>query len=471
MSLVRTVGRYRVFERIADGGMGSVHLGAYDGDDGRPRPVAIKIMHAHHARDARLRSLFLDEARTARSLRHARIVDTVDVLSDGEDLLLVMDYVHGPSLSTLRRFSPAQRLSPDIAVALICDALDGLHAAHTAVGELGEPLQVVHRDISPQNILVDAAGGAKIVDFGIALAAGRSYATQSGEVKGKFGYMPPEQARGLEVDGRADVYAAGATLFELLTGQKPFGDGAPADILSRSLFLPPPAPSTLEPTVSAALDALVLRALSKDRDARFPSAEAFACALRASLPVATRESVAAYVERHVGGFLQSRARLVDAALVDPVSPTAVESAGSQDGARPRPRRVAWFARVAGATFAAAAVVVFVMLAWPASPAGHLGSAPRASLDELRGARELPSRDAHRVSAPSSARLVTNLVGSAHSAVTPKAGKPAADSPPGVPTRATADGRVPSTRPCCIRIQGKLQRFAFSDCQDNCEPAP
>ena len=206
----RTVGRYGLFDPIAAGGMASVYLGRLKGAAGFERTVAIKCLHPGLTRDAETVSMLLDEAHIASRIRAPNVVPILDVISEDGEIFLVMEYVHGESLAKLVREAArrAEAIEPAIAVGITVDFLRGLHAAHEARADDGSPLGIVHRDVSPQNVMVGADGVSRIVDFGIAKAATRAQTTQEGQIKGKLGYMAPEQLRSEPVDGRTDSFAA-----------------------------------------------------------------------------------------------------------------------------------------------------------------------------------------------------------------------------------------------------------------------
>src|ERR1019366_2190828 len=218
-SAPRTIGRYIVYGEIASGGMATVHFGRLTGVAGFARSVAIKRLHPQYARDPDFVKMFLDEARLAARITHPNVVATLDVVSEGEDLLLVMDYVRGVSLSQLSRIMRArgERIPPLIVSGVIAGVLHGLHAAHEAKSETGQRLDIVHRDVSPQNCLVGTDGVARVLDFGVAKAAGRLQTTRDGQLKGKLSYMAPEQIHGATVTRRTDIYAASVVLWETLT--------------------------------------------------------------------------------------------------------------------------------------------------------------------------------------------------------------------------------------------------------------
>ena len=229
------IGRYALHGEIASGGMAVVHFGRLLGPVGFSRPVAIKRLHPQLAREPNVRAMFIDEARLASRIRHPNVVPTLDVVTDGGDLLLVMEYVHGESLQQLLR-AVRKRGEPvplRITLAVMTAVLHGLHAAHEATTETGQALNVVHRDVSPQNIMVGVDGVARVLDFGIARATVRLENTREGIVKGKLAYMAPEQLGGVVVDRRAAVYAATVVLWEMLTGKRLFVRGAHREAPSR----------------------------------------------------------------------------------------------------------------------------------------------------------------------------------------------------------------------------------------------
>ncbi|HZO14748.1 MAG TPA: serine/threonine-protein kinase, partial [Polyangiaceae bacterium] len=207
-------GRYVLYGPIATGGMATVCFGRLIGPVGFARTVAIKKLRHEHLETPEVVSTLIDEARLASRIRHPNVVATLDMLAEDDEVLLVMEYVPGESLArllaTLR--DKSQRMDVPVAAGIITGVLDGLHAAHEARDEQGEPLGIVHRDVTPENILVGSDGLARLLDFGIAKGKGRLQTTRAGQLKGKVSYMAPEQVNGTEVDLRADVFSAGALL-------------------------------------------------------------------------------------------------------------------------------------------------------------------------------------------------------------------------------------------------------------------
>jgi serine/threonine-protein kinase len=281
------------------------------GAAGFSRTVAIKRLHPHLVDDPEFTAMFLDEARLAARVRHPSVVSTLDVVAEGGELLLVMEYVAGESLAALTRHNSSrpQALPPAIVVSIVSGVLHGLHAAHEARTENGAPLEIVHRDVSPHNILVGEDGVARLIDFGIARAAVRSHITRAGQLKGKLRYIAPEQLQGAPATRRADVYAAAVVLWDALTGERLFGgdnDGAIYGRILEGVVRPPSAFAGVPP----ALDAVILRALARDPGARYTTALEMAEELDLALPPAPPREVAAWLRRIAGPVLEERARRV-----------------------------------------------------------------------------------------------------------------------------------------------------------------
>jgi eukaryotic-like serine/threonine-protein kinase len=308
------IGRYSIYGEIAKGGMATVHYGRLEGPAGFARTVAVKRLHGQFARDPEFVEMFLDEARLAARIHHPNVVSTIDVLAQGDELFLVLEYVHGTSVSALSRSAHAigDGIPLPIACAIVCGALHGLHAAHEATNDRGEPLEIVHRDVSPQNILVGKDGIARVLDFGVAKAIGRLHETQDGSVKGKVSYMAPEQLRGGPVDRRADIYAAGAVLWELCTGEKLFAAMSEAELVSKVLAGAQAPPSARRPEVSRAIDAVVMRALSREPSARFGTARQMALALEEAGAIASVVELGDWVTALIGDELERHERTTSA---------------------------------------------------------------------------------------------------------------------------------------------------------------
>jgi eukaryotic-like serine/threonine-protein kinase len=305
------LGRYAIYDQIASGGMATVHFGRFAGPSGFARTVAIKRAHPHLARESDFALMFLDEARLAARIRHPNVVATIDVLQTPTDLALVMEYVHGESLWKLARAAKdrGERVPVAVSAAIIIDTLHGLHAAHEATDEQSRPLGIVHRDVSPQNILVGVDGIARLVDFGIAKAAGRLHETKDSSVKGKYAYMAPEQARGEPLTRLADTFSAAIVFWELLTGERLFAGKSEAETIHKCLVARVRPPSQLAPDLDPALDAILAKGLSRDPAKRYPTAREMALAIEACVPAIRPSEVGAWVERMAGDALAARAEI------------------------------------------------------------------------------------------------------------------------------------------------------------------
>ncbi len=306
------IGRYAVYEKIASGGMASVHLGRLLGPVGFSRTVAIKRMHPQFTGDPAFVSMFLDEARLAARIRHPNVVSTLDVVASNGELFLVLDYVQGETLAALGRRVAArdERTPVPIAIAILSGVLHGLHAAHEAKNEQGDPLGIVHRDVSPQNVMVGIDGVPRVLDFGVAKAAGRLQTTHAGTLKGKLSYMPQEQLLGEKVTRRCDIYAASVVLWETLAGRRLFAGDSEGAILHAVMNLKVPAPSSQRGDVPPELDAIVLRGLARDPRERFATAREMATALEAAVPVAIGPAVGAWVDGIAGDALSEQTERV-----------------------------------------------------------------------------------------------------------------------------------------------------------------
>ncbi|MBW2453967.1 MAG: serine/threonine protein kinase [Deltaproteobacteria bacterium] len=307
-SAPETIGRYALFDEIAAGGMATVHLGRLVGAAGFSRVVAIKRLHRQFVRDPEFVSMLIDEARLAARIRHPNVVPTLDVVNTDDELFVVMEYVQGESLMRLFKASRKLRqpIEPAIAVAIIAGALHGLHAAHTARGEQGEELQIVHRDVSPQNVMVGIDGVPRVLDFGIAKATGRVQTTKEGQIKGKLAYMAPEQLAGEEVGPTTDVYAASLVLWEALTGRRAFQGDQEAELFGQVLLGEVEPPSQINAAVPTELDGVVMQGLARSGAERHASARAMALALEETGIITSTTKVGDWVEGLAPAALSSR---------------------------------------------------------------------------------------------------------------------------------------------------------------------
>jgi serine/threonine-protein kinase len=301
------VGPFLVSEPIAAGGMASIHLAARRGSNARV--LALKSIHPAMDRDERIRNMLLDEGAINSYLRHPNVVTTYGVANVDERLFLVMDYVEGVALHRLMRERAPGTLPPRVVVAIVAAALRGLHAAHEAVDDQGRSLGIVHQDVSPQNILVGADGQTRIIDFGVAKAAGQRAAARRGDVRGKLAYMAPEQLSGGPVDRRADVFAAGIVMWEALTGRTLFHACDELRTLAMLLEGCQVLPSQIAPRVPHALDAVVGRALEVAPAKRFPTALAMAEALEAALSPAEPAEIGCWVGALGADTMRAQSRI------------------------------------------------------------------------------------------------------------------------------------------------------------------
>lgn len=308
----RWVRDYLVCDEIGAGGMARVFVGRTRGDFGFSRTIAVKAIHESHAVDPHFVAMFVDEARIASRIHHPNVVGIIDVVAENGSVFLVLDYVHGETLASLVVRSVRDGIPIPIAVAIaaVRDLLRGLHAAHEAAAEDGTPLGIVHRDVSPQNVIVGADGSARLFDFGVAKAVGRLQTTREGAAKGKLGYMAPEQLKNETVDRRADVYAAAVILWELLAQRRLVGGDSEAQLLANVLCGDIEAPSRFREGVPPALDAVVMRGLARHRDKRFSTAAEMGWALDRAAERADSEAVARVVSSLAADSLARRAALV-----------------------------------------------------------------------------------------------------------------------------------------------------------------
>lgn len=273
----RKLGRYEILARLAAGGMAEVYVARAQGVAGFERLVALKVLHQNLAHEEEFISMFLDEARLAARIRHPNVVPTLDI-SDTVDAgyYLVMDYIEGDHLGALlaSAFKHGDPLPPRVVMRIVSDALAGLGAAHELTDEKGKPLHLVHRDVSPHNIMVGLDGVSRLTDFGVAKAEDRLTHTREGQVKGKLAYMAPEQASQGTADPRSDLFSMGIILWESLTGQRLFRAETTAATLHKLLSSPIPLPSSLRPELHP-LDKLFEKALARDMAARFQTADEF----------------------------------------------------------------------------------------------------------------------------------------------------------------------------------------------------
>jgi serine/threonine-protein kinase len=310
----RRLDRYELIGEIAAGGMAAVFLARLGGVGGFQRFVAIKRLHPHLATEPEFVEMFLDEARLAAGIHHPNVVPILEVGTSESGYYLVMEYIEGDTLARVvaRALSQHEGASVPrpILMRIVLDALAGLAAAHDLCDARGRQVGLVHRDVSPQNILVGIDGTSRLTDFGVARATSRLSSTRAGKLKGKLAYMAPEQTKNVAIDRRADLFAMGIILWEVLTGRRLFKADSEAITLARLLTEPIPSPRQIAPDVPVALDAVCAHALERDPARRFQTATEMADALERAardhqtaggeLGLARPRDVAEYVQRIIG---------------------------------------------------------------------------------------------------------------------------------------------------------------------------
>jgi serine/threonine protein kinase len=299
------LGRFELIAELASGGMATVFLARLSGVGGFQRFVAIKRLHPHLAGEHDFIQMFLDEARLAARLHHPNVVPILEIGAAEDGYYLVMEYIEGDTLARVmaRSATAGTPLPPKVAVRVVIDALAGLHAAHELVDDDGNGLEIVHRDVSPQNILVGVDGSTRITDFGVARASTRLTTTRSGQLKGKLAYMAPEQARGKGVDRRADLFAMGIVLWEVLARKRLFKGEGEADTLNRVIHEAIPTLLDANPEAHAALDAVCMKALERDADRRYATARDFADALEKAATEASALGSHRDVQTHLDAIM------------------------------------------------------------------------------------------------------------------------------------------------------------------------
>lgn len=309
-ALPERVGRYEIVLPIAKGGMATVFLARASGVGGFDRYMALKLTAAHLREDPAFAAHLVEEAKLVSHLRHTNVVPVYDVGECEHGIFLVMEYVPGDSYSGIRRLAAEreEELPKPVALRILIDALTGLHAAHEQSDEEGSPLNLVHRDFSPQNILVGTDGISRLTDFGIAKASSRASSTAAGLVKGKLRYVAPEQARNQELDRRCDIWAAGIIAWELVTGKKLVHlDDEKAVVIPKT---DPPRVRAADPSLSPEMDDAIAGALRIDRNERTKTAQLFARQLTAAAKKAgmlgDADEVAEHVARLAGPLLAER---------------------------------------------------------------------------------------------------------------------------------------------------------------------
>ncbi len=330
------LGRYELLVPIAKGGMARVWAARLIGQRGFTKLVAIKTILPHLAAEPEFERMFLDEARIASCVHHPNVCEIYELGEEGKILYLAMEWVSGDSLARLLRPDNTATEAIDIRIAcrILADTAAGLHAAHELVDDSGRVLGVVHRDVSPHNVLMSADGNVKVADFGVAKALGQLHeATSAGQLKGKINYMAPEQITGAPIDRRSDVFALGCVLYEATTGHKPFRGDGEHQVMHNILQGSYPRPAQLVPGFPAPLERILSQALSSEPPQRFPTAERFRHALEEFLarsgPLVSQSNVAQLVRMRLGRVVDDRKERVRLAMNERNEPDRQERAWTE----------------------------------------------------------------------------------------------------------------------------------------------
>ncbi|HVX96529.1 MAG TPA: serine/threonine-protein kinase [Polyangia bacterium] len=467
------LGRYQLIQRLAVGGMAEIFLARLVAAEGFEKLVVVKRILPQHALDPELLRMFLDEARLTATLTHPHVTQVYDVGQGerdgaGEAPFFAMEYVHGANLRQLMQaHGEAGPLPLEHAIGIVAAAAAGLHYAHEKRGPEGEALHIVHRDVSPSNVLVSFDGAVKVSDFGIAKWAHQRTQTQEGALKGKFGYMSPEQCRGRPLDARSDVFALGTILYELTTGEAPFTAPSDFEILSKIIDGPisPPRRPDGAPYPPALAD-IVMRALARDPAARTPTAQALQLELEAfarqeRLEVSTvalgalmqrlfADELAAWREAQRAGKSLGD-HLAELQARRPAGPrTATDAFAAPPAPPPAPNR--WgFAAAIGVALAALGVFISLARGGASSPAPRAPSTPAQASAPAPAARDVSTAmtagnnvEGHASAsalAPVASGNVTSSVRGPDPGAPRRAARARAARPPATPAPSNAESRL------------------------------
>jgi serine/threonine-protein kinase len=322
MPRTQQLGRYHLLDRLACGGMAEVFRAKTFDAEGRVHLVAIKRVLSHLVQDYDFIQMLVDEAKIAGTLRHPNIAQVYEFVQLGDNYFLAMEYIDGKDVRSIldRVRARDEHISPDDAAFIAAEVCEALHTAHTQLDPSGAPLRIVHRDVSPSNVLCSYQGEVKLCDFGIAKATHSRVQTRAGVIKGKVKYMSPEQALGKRLDGRSDVFSLGVVLYEMLTRQPPFTAPGEMELIFAVREARYPPIHEHRPDVPKALCAVVDRALARSRGARFQSAREMGAALRAFLaahaPRYQRNRIVHFLRRLFAQEIEQDLRLLEDYVVD-----------------------------------------------------------------------------------------------------------------------------------------------------------
>jgi serine/threonine protein kinase len=322
-----TIGRYLLHRQIARGGMATIHIARLMGDEGFSRIVAAKRLLPEFAEDTEFVAMFMDEARIASKVHHRNVVPVLDLVATSDEVMLVQDYVHGVPVHWLLRTARQNKthIPVNIGVSIACQVLAGLHAAHETVDELGSPLNIVHRDVSPQNVMIAVDGTARLLDFGVAKATMAAHVTRDGQFKGKLAYSAPEQLRGAATR-QSDVYSLAVVLWELIVGHR-MHQSAQAEAELITTIMNGTMPSITEALASErewetidrerwkqleAVEPIIKKGLAIDQKQRWMTAADMEAALIKAVTPATSTDVAVWVKALGKEFLEGRDKVIAA---------------------------------------------------------------------------------------------------------------------------------------------------------------
>ena len=435
------IGRYEVLGQLATGGMAEILLARLEGPSDFRRAVVIKRILPQYAQRSAFVAMFLDEARIVAKIRHPNVVQVQELGEHEGDVFLVLEYVAGENLSSVLKRATAngEKIAAELVAYIIAESCAGLHAAHELVSEDGKRQNLVHRDVSPQNVFVAYDGHVKVLDFGVALTDERLARTEAGDVKGKFEYMSPEQANGTPLDRRSDIFAMGIVLYELATGRRLFKRTSHARALEAICKEPIIPPSRLVESFPSALESVIMRALAKRPEDRYPTAAEMRkdlLELARALP-APVESLAAQMQRLFPDRIAEKEELLrlvreghdlprlPAGEVDePIRVPEVPSPPPGSAAAPTPAPRALGIALSVVTALLVVAVAAVVLSWrPVSPPADKPDPPLT----IASATELP------IAAPPSSVVLVHVE----------------SSPPGA--RVSADGRPRGVTPLDIQV--------------------
>lgn len=410
------IGRYEVVLRLGHGGMATVYLGRATGSAGFERAVAIKVIHPHLVAEPEFVEMFLDEARIAAKIHSPHVASIIDLGEDAGFHYMVLEYIDGETLSALLRQLRArdERLPLSVALQILADACEGLVAVHGLCDPSGRPYGLVHRDISPQNLMINFDGWSKIVDFGLVKATGARNSSHTGSLRGKLAYMAPEQARGRSLSARTDLFALGVILWEMLTGQRLFHGDSDAETLDNVIRCEVPPLSSMRPDAPAGVERVLQRSLAREAAERYASAEEMLADVRALLRDAAasedpRRNLGALMWRNFSEQAKYRRSALSAPrderthlrLVPPLSgphARASQELGPAEPVVPEPDGVSRHGEKATTEPTSAVRPVRRWLAWVALPL--VGAAAAALFFTLgRGPAEVPAEGASSSAPP------------------------------------------------------------------------